>query len=229
MIMLPIFYFFGAPEFGGGSLLMLAIGVYVSSVLKDFCCSPRPFAPPVTRLTIGSHHLEYGFPPTHSTNSVSIALFFYYLLQRFLSHLLTLPHRRFYTPATDYPSVPPEKGLRPIPSVIDLPRMVELEVDGVGVANSARRNGTYGRMKQHGTGCAARQEMSEKGSGARDEVPPAAWGRSRNNGAAIGECLLGVWDVNLTRACWRPTSTRSAGSPFGGYRRSAKQDGSSTL
>ena len=30
---------------------------------------------------IGSHHLEYGFPSTHSTNSVSIALFFYSLLQ----------------------------------------------------------------------------------------------------------------------------------------------------
>jgi len=26
---------------------------------------------------IGSHHLEYGFPSTHSTNSVSIALFFF--------------------------------------------------------------------------------------------------------------------------------------------------------
>ncbi len=34
------------------------------------------------RTAIGSHHLEYGFPSTHSTNSVSIALFFYDLLQR---------------------------------------------------------------------------------------------------------------------------------------------------
>ena len=31
---------------------------------------------------IGNHHLEYGFPSTHSTNSVSIALFLYDLLQR---------------------------------------------------------------------------------------------------------------------------------------------------
>ena len=31
---------------------------------------------------IGSHHLEYGFPSTHSTNSVSIALFLYDLLHR---------------------------------------------------------------------------------------------------------------------------------------------------
>ncbi|TFK89254.1 hypothetical protein K466DRAFT_584798 [Polyporus arcularius HHB13444] len=374
MIMLPLFFFFGAPHFGDGLLLMLAVGVYVSSVFKDFCCSPRPFAPPVTRLTIGNHHLEYGFPSTHSTNSVSIALFYYDLLRRayqptspaaeplisqgtymlgvgvllfyvfsivygrlytgmhsftdcavgialgagiwslhaicgtyvdawvrnngfivpavivplclylvhrhpqpvddcpcfedaiafvsvvmgmfvarwtmlhygydedffvrpmpgsswatwsdvgtwwstaaiktiigvltifvwriaaksfchfvlpptfrFLSHLVTLPHRRFYTPATDYTSVPPEKGLRPIPSVIDLPHMVELEVDGVGVASSARRNGTYGAVKQRAG--RARQEVSEKGSAGRDGADAdgqAAWGGSRaKNGADV--------------------------------------------
>lgn len=27
-------------------------------------------------LAIGSHHLEYGFPSSHSTNAVSMALFF---------------------------------------------------------------------------------------------------------------------------------------------------------
>ncbi|KAI0777323.1 PAP2-domain-containing protein [Trametes elegans] len=342
MVMLPMFHFFGAPEFGRGLLLMLAFGVYVTSFMKDLFCCPRPFAPPVTRLTLGSHHLEYGFPSTHSTNSVSIALFLYTLVQRlhtptdagdavissttyawliallvfyvfsivygrlytamhsftdcfagmavgasiwaihiyvgeavdvwartsgwivpavivplclylvhrhpqpvddcpcfedaiafvsvvmgeflarwymhhhgydksffarpmpgstwaswadigtwcavaaikvvvgvltiviwrmlaksfchfvlppifrFLSHLFTLPHRRFYTPATDYTSVPVDKGLRPIPSVIDLPGMVEYEVDGVGVdaaaASTARGNGLrgYGSMKQRG-------------------------------------------------------------------------------
>ena len=69
MIMLPLFYFFGAPQFGRGYvvypimhyrhvsnfrvrlLLMLSTGVYVSSFLKDLCCVPRPFAPPVTRLS----------------------------------------------------------------------------------------------------------------------------------------------------------------------------------
>lgn len=54
---------------------MLCIGVYLSSFVKDLVCAPRPFAPPVTRLTIGTHHLEYGFPSTHSTNSVSMALY----------------------------------------------------------------------------------------------------------------------------------------------------------
>ena len=56
---------------------MLAFGVYLSSAIKDLFCVPRPYSPPVTRLTVGTHHLEYGFPSTHSTNSVSIALYVY--------------------------------------------------------------------------------------------------------------------------------------------------------
>ncbi|KZV99226.1 hypothetical protein EXIGLDRAFT_605949 [Exidia glandulosa HHB12029] len=79
MIFLPAFFFFGRDEEGRGLLYMLTIGVYVSSFIKDLVCAPRPFAPPVTRLTIGNHHLEYGFPSTHSTNSVSIALYFHSL------------------------------------------------------------------------------------------------------------------------------------------------------
>jgi len=32
-------------------LVVLALGVYLSSFVKDLVCSPRPFAPPVTRLS----------------------------------------------------------------------------------------------------------------------------------------------------------------------------------
>ncbi len=32
-------------------LIVLALGVYFSSFFKDLICSPRPFAPPVTRLS----------------------------------------------------------------------------------------------------------------------------------------------------------------------------------
>ncbi|KAG6865552.1 hypothetical protein C0991_001556 [Blastosporella zonata] len=85
MTVLPAFFFFGHNEMGRGLLLVLAFGVYLSSFVKDLICSPRPFAPPVTRLTIGSHHLEYGFPSTHSTNSVSIALFFFGHVHRLAS------------------------------------------------------------------------------------------------------------------------------------------------
>ncbi|KAG2152589.1 PAP2 superfamily-domain-containing protein [Suillus bovinus] len=77
MIGLPLTFFFGYEELGRGLVTVLASGVYIVSFLKDLICSPRPLAPPVTRLTIGTHHLEYGFPSTHSTNSVSMALFIF--------------------------------------------------------------------------------------------------------------------------------------------------------
>ncbi|KAH7882264.1 hypothetical protein F5I97DRAFT_1931462 [Phlebopus sp. FC_14] len=77
MIALPLLFFFGYSELGRGLIFVLASGVYFSSFIKDLVCSPRPLAPPVTRLTIGTHHLEYGFPSTHSTNSVSMAFFIF--------------------------------------------------------------------------------------------------------------------------------------------------------
>ncbi|KAG9008124.1 hypothetical protein FRB94_013681 [Tulasnella sp. JGI-2019a] len=80
MTFLPALYFFGYDKQGFALVNQLASGVYLSSLVKDLICSPRPFAPPVTRLTIGNHHLEYGFPSTHSTNSVSIGLYFGSLL-----------------------------------------------------------------------------------------------------------------------------------------------------
>lgn len=61
---------------------------------------------------------------------------------RLLAQFFRLPRRRFYTPATEYKSVPSEFhssssggfGLRPIPSVIDLPSNVGVgvEVGGIG-------------------------------------------------------------------------------------------------
>ncbi|KAL5521565.1 LCB3 [Sanghuangporus sanghuang] len=80
MIALPALFFFGFADIGRGLVFVLATGVYVSSFIKDLICVPRPYVPPVARLTIGSHHLEYGFPSTHSTNSVSIALYIYQLI-----------------------------------------------------------------------------------------------------------------------------------------------------
>lgn len=66
---------------------------------------------------------------------------------RYLSQLVTLPHRRFYTPATDYKNVPQHDQdadplRRAIPSVIDLPGMVELEVDTVGESTARRKHGS---------------------------------------------------------------------------------------
>ncbi|CAE6523518.1 unnamed protein product [Rhizoctonia solani] len=91
MIVLPTFFFFGYPMAGFGLLHVLAAGVYFSSLIKDLICSPRPFEPTVTRLTVGSHHLEYGFPSTHSTNSVSIALYFHTLARNGLANQVISP------------------------------------------------------------------------------------------------------------------------------------------
>ena len=65
---LPATFFFGYDQFGRGYvnfallahvnkthvgrlLLVLALGVYTSSFVKDVACVPRPYAPPVTRLS----------------------------------------------------------------------------------------------------------------------------------------------------------------------------------
>lgn len=60
-------------------------------------------------------------------------------LFRGLARLFTLPHRRFYTPATDYKGPVPEVegGLRSIPSVIDIPQMLELDEGGDTASSSA--------------------------------------------------------------------------------------------
>ncbi|KZO92042.1 acid phosphatase/Vanadium-dependent haloperoxidase [Calocera viscosa TUFC12733] len=79
MTVLPAFFFFGYPKTGRGLVHVLSFGVYASTFVKDSICAPRPFSPPTTRLTIGTHHLEYGFPSTHSTNSVSVALYIFSL------------------------------------------------------------------------------------------------------------------------------------------------------
>jgi dihydrosphingosine 1-phosphate phosphatase len=61
---------------------ILALGVFLSGFLKDLCCLPRPLSPPLQRITMsGSAALEYGFPSTHSTNAVSVAVYALYLLE----------------------------------------------------------------------------------------------------------------------------------------------------
>jgi dihydrosphingosine 1-phosphate phosphatase len=55
---------------------VLAAGVFWSGFLKDMLCLPRPLSPPLNRITMsGSAALEYGFPSTHSTNAVSVAVY----------------------------------------------------------------------------------------------------------------------------------------------------------
>ncbi|CAO3664026.1 unnamed protein product [Umbelopsis vinacea] len=76
MIFLPLLFWFGYPQLGRSLVSVMAFGVFWSGFIKDFMCLPRPLSPPVHRLTMSSSvALEYGFPSTHSTNSISVALF----------------------------------------------------------------------------------------------------------------------------------------------------------
>ncbi len=62
---------------------VLASGVFFSGFIKDLLCLPRPLSPPLTRITMsGSAALEYGFPSTHSTNAVSVAVYSLYFLHQ---------------------------------------------------------------------------------------------------------------------------------------------------
>ncbi|KAI9268208.1 phosphatidic acid phosphatase type 2/haloperoxidase [Phascolomyces articulosus] len=75
MIFLPILVWFES-QHSKGIACMAAFGVFTSGFVKDFMCLPRPLSPPVHRLSMSSStSLEYGFPSTHSTNSISAALF----------------------------------------------------------------------------------------------------------------------------------------------------------
>ncbi|KAK5709698.1 Long-chain base-1-phosphate phosphatase [Elasticomyces elasticus] len=81
MTALPICYWCGFPAMGNALVHMLAMGVYFSGFVKDMACLPRPLSPPLQRITMsGSAALEYGFPSTHTTNAVSVALFCLYQL-----------------------------------------------------------------------------------------------------------------------------------------------------
>ncbi|KAK9371855.1 phosphatidic acid phosphatase type 2/haloperoxidase [Lipomyces chichibuensis] len=79
VIMLPMPFWLGYAYIGRGLVYVLAAGVLISGMMKDFFCLPRPLSPPLHRITMsGSAALEYGFPSTHTTNAVSAALMILY-------------------------------------------------------------------------------------------------------------------------------------------------------
>ncbi|KAF2143796.1 uncharacterized protein K452DRAFT_285837 [Aplosporella prunicola CBS 121167] len=82
MIMLPILFWCGYTNLGKAMVHVLASGVFWSGFVKDMLCLPRPLSPPLQRITMsGSAALEYGFPSTHSTNAVSVAIYAIWLLR----------------------------------------------------------------------------------------------------------------------------------------------------
>lgn len=82
MIMLPILFWCGYTSLGRAMVHVLAGGVFWSGFMKDALCLPRPLSPPLQRITMsGSAALEYGWPSTHSTNAVSVAVYAIHCLQ----------------------------------------------------------------------------------------------------------------------------------------------------
>ncbi|KAK6439875.1 Long-chain base-1-phosphate phosphatase [Oleoguttula sp. CCFEE 5521] len=78
---LPVCFWCGYRESGIAMVHMLAAGVYLSGYVKDMLCLPRPLSPPLQRITMsGSAALEYGFPSTHTTNAVSVAVYLLFKL-----------------------------------------------------------------------------------------------------------------------------------------------------
>ncbi|KAL8946430.1 MAG: hypothetical protein Q9222_007175 [Ikaeria aurantiellina] len=82
MIFLPILFWCGYTNLGRGMVHILASGVFLSGFVKDMLCLPRPLSPPLTRMSMShSASLEYGFPSTHVTNAVSVAVYALFMLR----------------------------------------------------------------------------------------------------------------------------------------------------
>lgn len=96
MAALPICYWCGFPSTGMALVHMLALGVYFSGTMKDMLCLPRPLSPPLQRITMsGSAALEYGFPSTHTTNAVSVAMFCLWQLELSKAELSPLVYHAY--------------------------------------------------------------------------------------------------------------------------------------
>ncbi|KAH9814340.1 hypothetical protein DFH28DRAFT_971376 [Melampsora americana] len=75
ILTLPLLFWFSQnPSHARSQVYILSNSVYLTGFLKDYLCIPRPFSPPIKRLTISNHESEYGFPSTHSATSVTTIL-----------------------------------------------------------------------------------------------------------------------------------------------------------
>ena len=110
---------------------------------------------------------------------------------RLLSQSIRLPHRRFYTPATEYKNVPSEFhlfhsssiaggredrgagtfGLHPIPSVIDLPTSAGMGVEVGGFGSGVEGVSKDLKMRVFGSGGVGNGE--KMGNGNRDDKESA--------------------------------------------------------
>jgi hypothetical protein len=113
-------------------------------------------------------------------------------LFRLLASSFDLPHRRFYTPATDYQHMPVESSLRPIPSVIDLPGVLEVsairEKSALGRTSEVKRRGAKSNdssLSANGESYSGSELENSNGPSQRKEV---------KHYDADGECPARLFD-----------------------------------
>jgi len=74
IIGLPLIFWLGDAFYARHLTMLMGIGLVLCNIVKDALCLPRPYSPPVQRLS-KTHHLEYGFPSSHSVNALNLPLF----------------------------------------------------------------------------------------------------------------------------------------------------------
>ncbi|EFP84944.2 hypothetical protein PGT21_036009 [Puccinia graminis f. sp. tritici] len=89
IVALPLIFWLGDHHFGRSQVYILGMSVYFTGILKDLFCIPRPYSPPIERLSISNHASEYGFPSSHSATSASTFL----MGLQFTLHVQSISHQ----------------------------------------------------------------------------------------------------------------------------------------
>lgn len=78
VIFLPVPVWLGQYHLTGDMVYVLAYSIYLSGLLKDYWCLPRPESPPLMRLSLSkSTTKEYGAPSSHTANATGVSLLFF--------------------------------------------------------------------------------------------------------------------------------------------------------
>ncbi|KAG0668876.1 hypothetical protein C6P45_004293 [Maudiozyma exigua] len=89
VLCLPLPCYFGLFEFTRDTVYIIGYSIYISGLLKDYLCLPRPRSPPVHRITLSEYTAkEYGAPSSHTANAIGVCLLI--LQWAFTSHTVTL-------------------------------------------------------------------------------------------------------------------------------------------
>lgn len=81
VLFLPMPVWFGYFETTRDLVYILGYSIYLSGLLKDYWCLPRPRSPPVKRTTLSNYTTkEYGAPSSHSANATAVSLYFSYYI-----------------------------------------------------------------------------------------------------------------------------------------------------